>query len=232
MRNKSLLYLLIILTTIGLCGCGAANSTAKKAALQYIDDKYGQDAKIVSMKKNYELTGPGGGLLPTGVESDESYNILMEVAGERFNLCLISDGSGYIGYDNYDASRIQADVIEEVESQLNIHCEDIFLSYGEIYEKYGANMIHDSYSDLASIYENGKFAVIIATYDWIDPDNVEDYAAKYSVQDEKSILRIEIIQYKNVIPPLSFSSFSDVNDPQYVLDWYTIWNGSVTHNVN
>lgn len=57
-------------------------------------------------------------------------------------------------------------------------------------------------------------------------------AAKYSVQDPKSILRIEIIQYKDFIPELSFSSFSETNNPQYVLNWYTISNGSVTHHEN
>ena len=81
-------------------------------------------------------------------------------------------------------------------------------------------------------YIEGKFAIIVATYDSINSDKVEEYAARYSVQDAKSILRIEIIQYKDFIPELSFSSFSETNDSQYALDWYTISNGSVTHHEN
>lgn len=231
MVNKKILFsLMIVLISFGLGGCSITNSAARKVAKEYIEDKYGREAEIVNVSKNYKFTGPGGGLLPNGIASDESYNLVMEMGGSRFDVCLIGDGSGYIGYDNYEENQIKADVTDNVESQLDIRCEDIFLSYSELYGKYGTNMIHDSYSDLASIYENGKFAVIVATYDSIDSEKVEDYAAKYSIQDEKSILRIEIIQYKDTIPELSFSSFSEVNDPQYVLDWYTISNGSVTHH--
>lgn len=230
-NNKKLLACLIILfVSLGLCGCGITNDNAKKIAQKYIEDKYGQNAKVVKVNKNFKFTGPGGGLLPTGIASDETYNLIMEMDGSRFDVCLISDGSSYVGYDNYEADQIRADVIDDVESQLNISCEDILLSYSELYGKYGTNMIHDSYSDLSSIYENGKFAIIVATYDSVNSDMIEKYASKYGVQDEKSILRIEIIQYKDEIPELSFSSFSDVNDPQYVLDWYTISNGSVNHH--
>lgn len=231
MKNKKiLLYFMIVFISFSLYGCGGMNSKVKKAALEYIEDKYGQEAKVVKVKKNYNLTGPGGGLLPTGVESDESCNLIMEMEGRKFDVCLMSDGSNYIGYDNYEADMIESDVLEDIEKSLNILCEEIFLSYSEIYGKYGSNMIHEPNLDLASIYENGKFAVIIATYDSINQDMVEEYAEKYSVKDEKSILRIEILQYRDVIPELSFSSFSEVNDPQYTLDWYTISNGSVTHH--
>lgn len=223
---------MILFVSLCLCGCGVTNRTAKKAAQKYIEEKYGQTADIVKVKKNYKLTGPGGGLLPTGAESDESYNLIMDMDGSRFNVCLINDGSDYIGYDNYEEGLINSEVTEEIESELGIRCEDVFLSYGEIYGKYGTNMTHDSYSDLSSIYENGKFAAIIATYDSNDSAKVNAYAEKYSVQDEKSILRIELIQYRDVIPELSFSSFSEVNDPQYALDCYTISNGSVTHHDN
>ena len=228
--RKIMFGVLVVLSSFGLCGCGAANSTAKKAAKEYVEDKYGKEAKVITSSKNYKFTGQGGGLLPDGIASDESYNLTMEMGGNRFDVCLIGDGSDYIGYDNCEENLIKLDVIDDIESQLNISCEDIFLSYSELYGKYGTNMIHDSYSDLESIYESGKFAAIVATYDSIDSGKVEDYAAKYSVQDEKSILRIEIIQYKDAIPELSFSSFSEVNDPQYALDWYTISNGSVTHH--
>lgn len=68
--------------------------------------------------------------------------------------------------------QMKADVTDDVESQLDIGCEDIFLSYSELYGKYGSNMIHAEYSDLASIYENGKFAIIVATYDSIDPEKL------------------------------------------------------------
>lgn len=156
----------------------------------------------------------------------------MKIEGKRFDVCLINDGSEYICYDNYKDQQIKVDVLEDVERSLDISCEDMFLTYSKLYGKYGTNLIHDSYSDLSSIYENGKFAVIIATYDSINPDNVEKYASKYATSDEKSILRIEIIQYKDVIPELSFSSFSEVNDPQYALDWYTISNGTVQHHDN
>ena len=229
-KNKNMLLgLMLILVSVGLCGCGISNGKAKKAAQSYIEEKYGQAASIVKIKKNYKFTGPGGGLLPTGIESDESYNFIMEIDGRQFDVCLIGDGSAFIGFDNFEEDQIKADVIDEIESQLDIHCEDVYLSYGEIYEKYGSNMIHDAYSDLASIYENGRFATIIATYDSINSEKVEDYATKYSVQDKKSILRIELIQYKDVIPELSFSSFSEVNDEKYALDWYTISNGTVSH---
>lgn len=232
-ENKSILVgLIIVLVSFGLCGCSITNSTAKKVAKEYIEDKYGQDAKVVKVSKNYKFTGPGGGLLPDGIASDESYNLIMEMEGSRFDVCLIGDGSDYIGYDNYYENQIKTDVTDDVESELNIRCEDIFLSYSELYGKYGTNMIHDAYSDLSSIYENGKFAIIVATYDSINSEKIEEYAAKYSVQDPKSILRIEIIQYKDFIPELSFSSFSETNNPQYVLNWYTISNGSVTHHEN
>lgn len=229
-NKKSLFYIMILLVSLSLCGCGIANSRIRKVAQEYIEDKYSQEAKVVKINKNYKLTGPGGGLLPDGIESDESYNLIMEMEGRQFDVCLISDGSGYVGYDNYNENQIKADVIDDVESQLDISCEDIFLSYSELYGKYGTNMIHNFYSDLSSIYENGKFAIIIATYDSINSKKVEEYATKYSVQGEKSILRIEILQYKDEIPELSFSSFSEVNDPKYVLDWYTISNGSVKHH--
>lgn len=230
-HNKKILFLLMmLLISFGLCGCGSTSGKAKKAAQEYLQDKYGQEAKIVKSEKNYNFTGPGGGLLPTGIEPDESYNFVVEMGSEQFDVCLIYDGSKYYGYDNYEAELIKAEVIDDVERQLGISCADAFLSYGEIYEKYGTNMIHEPFSDLASIYENGKFAIIIATYDAINLDKVEEYATKYSVEDEKSILRIEIIQYKDVIPELSFSSFSEVNDPQYALDWCTISNGSVKHH--
>ncbi len=229
-NKKVLFFFMILLVSFSLCGCGVTNVSAKGAAKEYIKDKYGHDAKVVKINKNYKFTGPGGGLLPDGIESDESYNLTMEMEGSRFDVCLIGGGSDYVGYDNYEEDRIKADVIDDIESQLDIYCEEVFLSYSELYGKYGTNMIHDPYYDLPSIYENGKFAIIVATYDSINSDMMEAYAAKYSVQDEKSILRIEIIQYKDEIPELSFSSFSNVNDPQYALDWYTISNGTITHH--
>lgn len=223
---------MILLVLFSISGCGITNGKAKKAAREYTENKYGQAAKIVKVKKNYKMTGPGGGLLPTGIESDESYNLIMEMEGRQFDVCLIGDGSLYIGYDNYEEDLIKTEVTEDIERDLAIHCEDIFLSYGEIYDKYGTNMIHDSYSDLSSICENGKFAIIFATRDSIDADAVEEYATKYNIEGEKSIFRIEIIQYKDVIPTLSFSSFYEVNDPQYVLDWYTISKDGVEHHNN
>lgn len=229
-NRKALLYLMILFVSISLCGCGIANSKTKKVAQEYIKDKYNQDAKIVKVKKNYKFTGTGGGLLPNGIEPDESYSLTLKMEDRQFDVCLIGNGSEYIGYDNYEEELIKTDLQYDIESQLDISCEELFLSYSELYGKYGTNMIHNPYSDLASIYENGEFAIIIATYDSINSQKVEEYAAKYSVQDEKSILRIEILQYKDIIPELSFSSFSDVNDPQYVLDWYTISNGTVKHH--
>lgn len=231
MKNKGIqFYLMLLIISLSLCGCGIINSKAKKAAQEYIEDKYNQDARIVNVKKNYKFTEPGGGLLPTGIESDDSYNLVMEMEGRKFDVYLVNDNSRYIGYDNYEENLIKTEVLSDIENQLDISCEDVFLSYSELYGKYGTNMIHDAYSDLSSIYENGKCAIIIATYDSISADNIERYAATYGIQDEKGILRIEIIQYRDVIPELSFSSFSDVNDPRYVLDWYTISNGSVTHH--
>lgn len=172
-KNKKILVgLILIFVSFGLCGCGITNSTAKEAAKEYIEDKYGQDAKVVKMSKNYKFTGPGGGLLPDGIASDESYNLIMEMNGSRFDVCLIGDGSSYIGYDNYEENQIKADVTDDVEIQLDIRCENIFLSYSELYGKYGTNMIHSAYSDLLSIYENGKFAIIVATYDSINSEMV------------------------------------------------------------
>ena len=234
-KIKILVGLMLISISSGLCGCGVAkpqDAGAERAAMTYIEEKYGQDAQIVNIQKNYKFTGPGGGLLPDGIAPDESYNLRMEMGGRQFDVCLIGDGTTYVGYDNYEEAQIKEDIAAEIENFLDLHCADLFLDYSELYGKYGTNMIHDGYSDLSSIYENGKFASIIATYDAIDADAVEEYATKYSVWDEKSILRIEIIQYKDVIPELGFSSFSEVNDPQYVLDWYTIWNGSVEHHEN
>lgn len=230
--KKVLLYLLLLIVSFSLCGCGITNSKAKRAAQEYIEDKYGQTAQIKRIKKNYKFTGPGGGLLPTGIKSDESYNLIMEIDGKQFDVCLLGDGSDYFGYDNYEAKLIKSEIVEDIENQFEIYCEDIFLSYGAIYDKYGTNMIHNSYSDLSSIYESGKCAIIVATYDPIDAACVEEYAAKYSVSDEKSLLRIELLQYKDEIPPLSFSSFYLVSDPEYVLDWYTIANGSVEEHVS
>lgn len=228
-KKKILFYLIILCVLFSLCGCNIADGKAKKAAQEYAKAKYGQDAKVVKIKKNYKFTGPGGGLLPTGIESDESYNLTMKIENRQFDVCLISDGSEYIGYDNYEEELIKTEIVNDIESSLDIHCEDVFLSYGKIYDKYGANMIHDAYSNLESICENGKFAIIVATYDAINSEKIEEYATKYHIEDEKSILRIEILQYKDVIPWLSFSSFSEVNDPQYMVDWYTIWNGDVMH---
>lgn len=71
-KKKMYFSLLIVFISFGLCGCGFTNSTAKKAAKEYIEDKYGLDAKIVKVSKNYKFTGPGGGLLPDGIASDES----------------------------------------------------------------------------------------------------------------------------------------------------------------
>ena len=40
MENKRILVgLMIVLVWFGLCGCGIINSTAKKAAKEYIEDK-------------------------------------------------------------------------------------------------------------------------------------------------------------------------------------------------
>lgn len=220
----------MVLSLLGLSACGITNGKAKEAAKDYIEDKYGQDAKVVKIDKNYNLTGAGGGAFPTGIESDESYNIIMEMDGHKFDVCLIGDGDEYIGYDNYEEELIKSDMIEDIESNLLINCEDIFLSYSQLYGKYGDNMLHESYLDLSSIYENGKFAVIVATYDAIDPDYVEQYAAKFYVEDEKCTRRIEILQYKDEIPELGFSSFYEVTDSQYVLDWYTISKGDVEHH--
>lgn len=231
MNTKRFLFcVLIVCSLLGLCSCGFTNSKEKDAAQEYIEKKYGQEAKVVKVNKNYKFTGPGGGLLPDGIASDDSYNFIMEMDGRQFDLCLVNGGSGYIGYDNYEEDLIKVAIIEDIESQLDIRCEDIYMSYGEIYEKYGTNMIHTAYSDLSSICENGRFAIIVATYDSIDTDRIAEYAKKYSVQDEKSILRIEVLQYRDVIPTLSFSSFYEVNDPQYVLDWYTISNGELEHH--
>ncbi|MBQ0042990.1 MAG: hypothetical protein KBS85_06740 [Lachnospiraceae bacterium] len=229
-KIRALFVTMIMIITFCLSGCGAMNNEAKEAAREYLADKYGQEVQIVNVRENYKFTGPGGGLLPDGIESDKSYNLVAEMDGRQFDVCLIQDGSKYVGYDNYEEAQIRADVIADIENCLSISTEDVFLSYSELYGKYGTNLIHDSYSDLSSIYENGKFAIIIATYDSIDSDKVTEFASKYSVWDEKSILRMEIIQYSDVIPELSFSSFSEVNDPKFALDWYTIWNGSAEHH--
>lgn len=78
MKNKKILIcLMIVFVSLSLCGCGITNGKAKKAAREYIGNKYNQDAKIVDVKKNYKFTGQGGGLPPTGIESDESYNLVM-----------------------------------------------------------------------------------------------------------------------------------------------------------
>ena len=85
MENKKILIgLIVVLVLLSLCGCGITNSTAKKAAKEYIEDKYGRDAKVVKVSKNYKFTGPGGGLLPDGIASDESYNLIMEMEGITF----------------------------------------------------------------------------------------------------------------------------------------------------
>lgn len=91
MENKRILVgLIIVLVSFGLCGCGITNSTAKKAAKEYIEDKYGQDAEVVKVSKNYKFTGPGGGLLP-----ELSFSSFLETNNTQYvlNWYTISNGS-------------------------------------------------------------------------------------------------------------------------------------------
>lgn len=227
--KKAHIYLFFLIITI-LCGCGIVTGKEKKAAQEYIEAKYGQNAKIVKSNKNYNLTGQGNGLPPTGIEADGTYNFVMEIDGQQFDVCLTTNDDVYYGYDNFEEELIKTNVTDDIENHLAITCDEVFLSYSKLYGKYGNNLIHEPFEDIKTLYESGKFAAIIATHDILDEVRIEKYASRFHINSEKSLFRIEIIQYKDTIPELSFSTFSDTTDSDYVQDWYTISRDDVKHH--
>lgn len=162
---------------------------ASENAINYINDKYGFAANLLSAQVERSDSGP---IIDPSPEPTGKVFVELKYDNKKFEVYISGESETTDGYDNYQYNQIVTDVLKLIETKVNIKSRDNSIYFGI---NKGNGLIKEKYdNNLSDIIQNNNFRMLLS---YVNQSNLE-YVKTNNLLDEFDNSKIILINYHSV----------------------------------